>query len=351
MSSLANAPYISFVVTSRNDNHGGDMTKRMRIFTKGLIHQCNAHKLRSELVFVEWNPLPGEPYLSEVLPEPKDGDYLTIRYIRVPNAIHSTLNFHEPLPIFQMIAKNVGIRRAEAPFVVCTNVDLLFSDALCSFLAKKTLQKGHFYRANRCDIPNTISEEMTVTEQLDFAQTKMTKRLGKNGHDSIFRDSQGVFFKYKALRMFLPLLRISKKLLFSKERILLDQLDLDACGDFTLMSKEDWLDIDGYVELEMYSLHIDSMGLMSAFAKAKEQIVLAPNACTYHIAHPGGWEIDDPIEKLKFFAKFPILEWWSVWQSGIKIIKEKQNFDINTKDWGLSNSQLEEITLNTWKKQ
>ena len=192
---------------------------------------------------------------------------------------------------------------------------------------------------------------MTVTEQLDFAQTKMTKRLGKNGHDSIFRDSQGVFFKYKALRMFLPLLRISKKLLFSKERILLDQLDLDACGDFTLMSKEDWLDIDGYVELEMYSLHIDSMGLMSAFAKAKEQIVLAPNACTYHIAHPGGWEIDDPIEKLKFFAKFPILEWWSVWQSGIKIIKEKQNFDINTKDWGLSNSQLEEITLNTWKKQ
>ena len=204
-----------------------------------------------------------------------------------------------------MIAKNVGIRRAEAPFVVCTNVDLLFSDALCSFLAKKTLQKGHFYRANRCDIPNTISEEMTVTEQLDFAQTKMTKRLGKNGHDSIFRDSQGVFFKYKALRMFLPLLRISKKLLFSKERILLDQLDLDACGDFTLMSKEDWLDIDGYVELEMYSLHIDSMGLMSAFAKAKEQIVLAPNACTYHISHSGGWEIDDPIEKLKFFAKFP----------------------------------------------
>lgn len=346
MHNSKNAPYVSFVVTSRNDNHGGDMTKRMRIFTKGLIYQCNVHKLRSELVFVEWNPIPGKPYLNEVLPAPEDGDYLTIRYIRVPKAIHNTLNFHERLPMFQMIAKNVGIRRSEAPFVVCTNVDLLFSDALCSFIAKKTLQKGHFYRANRCDIPNTISEEMRVSEQLEFAKNKTTKRLGNN-KKSVFKK----LLHALSMHIVCPFFSFIKKDKLLKEKVQLNTLDFDACGDFTLMSKEDWLDIDGYVELQMYSLHIDSMGLMSAFAKEKKQIVFPPEACTYHIAHTGGWEMDNPIDKLKFYSKLPSLEWWSVWESGIKIIGEKRNFDINTKDWGLNNSQLEEITLNTWKKQ
>ena len=45
-------PYISFVVTSRNDNHGGDLRKRMMIFYKGLIHQCNKFKLPCELIMV-----------------------------------------------------------------------------------------------------------------------------------------------------------------------------------------------------------------------------------------------------------------------------------------------------------
>jgi len=34
-----------------------------------------------------------------------------------------------------MIAKNVGIRRARGRFVLCTNVDLLFSDKMVRFLA------------------------------------------------------------------------------------------------------------------------------------------------------------------------------------------------------------------------
>ncbi len=339
-------PYISFVVTSRNDNHGGDMTKRMRIFNKGLMYQCNKHQLKAELVFVEWNPLPDRPFLSEILPKPKNGDYLTVRYIRVPNSIHKTFNFHKELPVFQMIAKNVGIRRAKAPFVLCTNVDLLFSDALFQFLSKKTLKKNHFYRANRCDIPNTLTEEMEVNQQLHLAKKMIIKRLGKKPQYDIFRDKNGIFLKYQIFRPLIPFLIFLKKLIFSKEQIILDQLDLDGCGDFTLMSKEDWLDIDGYVELEMYSLHIDSMGVISAFAKAKKQVILSPEACTYHIRHNDGWDINDPIKKLVFFAKFPVLEWWSVWKSGLKIIREKRNFDINTKNWGLNNLNLEEVIQN-----
>ncbi|MBE15873.1 MAG: hypothetical protein CL867_06455 [Cytophagaceae bacterium] len=345
---LSSTPYISFVVTSRNDNHGGDMTKRMRIFVNGLIAQCNAHKLNAELVFVEWNPEPDKPYLSEVLPSPQTGDYLSIRYIRVPHSIHKTLKFSEHLPIYQMIAKNVGIRRAAAPYVLCTNVDLLFSDALMKLLAARVLKKNHFYRANRCDIPNTIDQEADVSAQLRFAASHTTKRLGfvRAGR---FDTRLVALYDRVIHHFYVPLVGLLRRDSHFKEKVMLGALDYDACGDFTLMSKEDWLDIDGYVELEMYSLHIDSMGLMSAFAKAKKQVIFPPEACSYHIAHQGGWEIDDPIEKLKFFSKLPTLEWWSVWQSGLKILLEKSNFNINSPDWGLRQHQLEEVTQNSWK--
>ena len=146
-------PYLSIVAASRNDNHGGDMHKRMRIFVNGLIHQCNKFKLPCELIMVEWNPPADKPLLNEILPSPSMDDYLSIRYLIVPHELHAKLKIAEELPLFQMIAKNVGIRRAKAEFVLCTNVDLLFSDELFAELAKRKLEQGKYYRANRCDIP------------------------------------------------------------------------------------------------------------------------------------------------------------------------------------------------------
>jgi hypothetical protein len=34
------------------------MLKRMRVFTKALIFQCNKFNLYAKLIFVEWNPIP-----------------------------------------------------------------------------------------------------------------------------------------------------------------------------------------------------------------------------------------------------------------------------------------------------
>ena len=68
MSSKNQKPYLSIVAVSRNDNHGGDILKRMRIFVNGLIHQCNKFELPCELIMVEWNPIEGEKFLREILP-------------------------------------------------------------------------------------------------------------------------------------------------------------------------------------------------------------------------------------------------------------------------------------------
>jgi hypothetical protein len=76
-------PYISLVATSRNDDHGGNMLRRMQIFVNAWIEQCRRHSLASELVLVEWNPPPGRAGLSEVLQWPADPGPCEVRIATV----------------------------------------------------------------------------------------------------------------------------------------------------------------------------------------------------------------------------------------------------------------------------
>lgn len=343
MSNKQAEPYLSIVVASRNDNHGGDLMKRMRIFLKALIFQCNQYKLHCELIVVEWNPSPEKELLHQVLEKSNNNDFVSIRYIIVPNNIHSKMAFSAALPLYQMIAKNVGIRRAKANFILCTNVDLIFSDELFSQLAKKDLKEGCFYRANRCDVPNTIDESLSVPEQIKFCQQHIKLRLGKNKHFPNFANTTGLLFKYP---VFLPILKALSKLkatYYNSFEDQLNELDLDACGDFTLMSKNDWLKIDGYVELEMYSIHIDSMAIIAAAALGIKQQIFEGDACTYHMEHTGGWEFKNPIDKIYFYTNKPVLDWWTVRMAGLYILEKKINFKMNKKDWGLLNVNLQEI--------
>lgn len=336
-------PYISFVVTSRNDNHGGDLRKRMMIFYKGLIHQCNKFKLRCELIVVDWNSPDQNELLNTVLPKVGEEDYLSVRFVIVPPEIHHKFRFSEGLALFQMIAKNVGIRRAKADFVLCTNVDLLFSDALFEELSKRNLSRGKYYRANRCDIPATIDEHQSVEEQLRFCEANIIKRLGKIGEYAVIYNKRGILFKSSVFNPLLRLLTRIKPKTISPNEAKLRSMDSEACGDFTLMSKSDWEKIEGYLELEMYSLHIDTMALYAAIAQGIEQVIYPREMCSYHIAHEGGWEPGNAVEQLQFYNKRPSLDWWVVEAAGRQIVHEKSNFNMNSSDWGLKSVKLKEI--------
>ena len=343
-------PYISFVVTSRNDNHGGDLRKRMMIFYKGLIHQCNKFKLPCELILVDWNSPDQKELLDKVLPPVSESDYLSVRYVIVPPEIHTKLRFSENLGLYQMIAKNVGIRRAKAEFVLCTNIDLLFSNALFEELSKRRLEQGKFYRANRCDIPATINENDSVEDQLKFCEANIIKRLGKIAEYAVIYDEKGVLFKSPVFKPLLQFLTWLKPKTISSDEVKLRSMDSDACGDYTLMSKTDWEKIDGYLELEMYSLHIDTMALYAAIAQGIEQVIYPREMCSYHIAHGGGWEPGNAVEQLKFYDKRPSLDWWVVEAAGRQIVQDKSNFDMNTPGWGLNNINLEEADASASRK-
>jgi hypothetical protein len=348
-----NKPYLSIVATTRNDNHGGDLLKRTTCFVEGIYHQAKNFNVAIELIIIEWNPPADKKLLKDVLPKPPKGSPVVLRYIVVPNEIHLKYRMADRMPLFQMTAKNVGIRLAKGEFVLCTNIDLLFSNELFDFLSMKKLNKNHFYRANRVDVPAKVMEFDEFDDKLSFGNKNIIEILGKRkGQEYIF-GIPSFFYGFESTIKFLN--NIYEKVLsfyYSEENLGMFSLDTSACGDFTLMHKDDWLKIEGYPELDLYSIHIDSMGLIAARAMGLQQEILAPKQCSYHIYHENGWESfkESPIDLIKFIEKRPGLDWHSVYETGKWMIKNKKTWGLNKPTWGFSDKQFKEYIFEQGKE-
>ena len=291
------APYLSIVMASRNDNHGGDLNERTQNCISSLSEQAGRFGLSVEIVMVEWNPPKDRPELKTVI----DGCGLNIRYIIVPHEIHSRYGQHKRFPLYQMIAKNAGIRRARGQFVLATNVDILFSDEIIEYLSRHDLHKGLLYRAYRYD-------------------SKPGAKTVDEAKNSLIR----INLSYK------------------------DELCTNACGDFQLMHKDDWFDLRGYYEKDLFSIHLDSLLEYHAVCNGIQEIVLKPPKVVYHVEHTGGWVPgieqskeynrmnDNAIKKLSYDDFLRIVS-----------LMEKQEcrFDYNNSNWGLVNDKLEEVDI------
>lgn len=331
--------YISIVATSRNDNHGDDLVKRTSAFVNSVLVQATKWKLLVELILVDWNPPQDKALLHEVLPKPKETDYVKLKYIVVPKEIHDSYKNSRTIPLYQMIAKNVGIRRAQGEFILCTNIDILFSDGSFAYFAQKNLKKNTYYRANRCDIPKEVMEFEELKMQLNFAEKNIIKRLGKSQGEELLNLPRVVYYVPRLAKLLnssvLWLWKVTHPNQFPHFRV-----DFDACGDFTMMSRQDWEDIEGYPELDMYSIHIDSMGVWAANALGKKQVILPYKAPIYHIYHEDGWESEDAIRTIKFLENKPSLDYSIVFKGGMQLVKEKKTWGLNKPNWGMSDLDL-----------
>src|SRR6185369_3465373 len=178
---IAPEPYLSLVVTARNDDHGGNLLGRMQIFVDGWLAQARRYKIPSELIIVEWNPPADRPPLAEALKWPADTGPCVVRFIEVSREIHSRFKHAESLALFQMIAKNVGIRRARGRFILSTNIDIIFSDALVDYLAADHLATGYRYRVNRHDIESDFPVDGSLEQQMTYCETHQLRLHTRSG--------------------------------------------------------------------------------------------------------------------------------------------------------------------------
>jgi hypothetical protein len=176
-----NNPYLSLVVTARNDDHGGSLLHRMQAFVNGWIGQCRRHGLSSELIVVDWNPPEDRPPLIDALRWPPDTQPCQVRFIQVPSEVHQRYSHATALPLYQMIAKNVGIRRSRGRFVLVTNIDIIFPDELIGYLAEERLEHGRMYRIDRYDAMSGVPVDGTVDDQLAYCNTHLIRVNTREG--------------------------------------------------------------------------------------------------------------------------------------------------------------------------
>jgi hypothetical protein len=69
----------------------------------------------------------------------------------------------------------VGIRRARGEYIVCTNIDIIFSDELISFLAKKQLKPDKVYRSLRVDADENVPADQPVEEVLQYCRDNVIR--------------------------------------------------------------------------------------------------------------------------------------------------------------------------------
>ncbi len=181
-------PYLSVVVAARNDDHGGNLLGRMQVFVDAWINQCKRHNLDSELIIVEWNPPADRVGLMQALRWPDETAPCQVRIIEVSRQLHSRYRHAAALPLYQMMAKNAGIRRARGEFILATNIDIVFSDELMQFLAARRLEKGRMYRIDRHDAATDVPVDGSLDQQLAYCRSHLIRLCAREGTFSLTAD-------------------------------------------------------------------------------------------------------------------------------------------------------------------
>jgi hypothetical protein len=166
-----NPPALSIVITGRHDNYGGDFNDRLFNALNFNLARLREHGVACEVVLVEWNPVPGRPFLCELVGQRvqvADGESLT-RIVVAPE-YHRAMTQNPRLEYLEYVAKNIGIRRAAAPWILVTNTDVLLGRAVVGAIAGGELSPGTLYRAARYDIKLGADQSRLAWEALEEPQ-------------------------------------------------------------------------------------------------------------------------------------------------------------------------------------
>ena len=206
-------PYLSIIVTGRNDDFGGDFNGRFFRALRFNHEQLSAAGVTHEFVFVEWRPLPGRPYLATLLESEFPGlGASELRSFVVDPDFHDAVSLNPRLQFQEFIAKNVGIRRARGEFLLTTNTDIYLSRGVIDVLSAGALERGTLYRAARHDLKSNSDVSLMDWDVLeDERNWEMVNRI----KPPLFTNASGDFLLldadwYHRLRGFNEVYRTAK---------------------------------------------------------------------------------------------------------------------------------------------
>ncbi|MEK6925719.1 MAG: hypothetical protein AABW50_00410 [Nanoarchaeota archaeon] len=312
-------PYISFVVTGRNDDYGHRFLYRIQRFTDNLIYLCEKYRLPSELIFVEWNPPKDKEKLYKALKIKNNRKFLKVRFIEVSKEIHDKFKTSEKMPLLEFLGKNSGMRRAQGEFIVFTNPDIIFSEEMIRFFSQRKLKKKIFYRANRYDLSIDIPTEMKTSDVEKFC---------RKSWDFCWSAYFGRY--HRGIKIIPDLPRLFARLLIkmTKDKSYL-RYHGGSPGDFMLLSSEEVMNFRGYPEMNVHG-GMDGYVSIQAVSSGNKLKILKEK--TYHQSHgPAG---ERPLPNMENYTR-----------DAKKMLNEKRAIIYNDENWGLKEFSLKEKEL------
>jgi hypothetical protein len=144
---------VTAVVVGRNDDYMPDFRQRLEATIS-----WNLKYLVDEVIFVEWNPPADRPLLATGLTEKFD----KVRAFVVPTEYHQKICANSNIKLLEYHAKNVGIRRAQLPWVMSTNADAAVGLDTIAHLMEQPLDPEVVWTAQRIDIPWRERQQRTI---------------------------------------------------------------------------------------------------------------------------------------------------------------------------------------------
>jgi hypothetical protein len=282
--SLTAAPYLSVVLSGRNDVAMGDFTGRVQAFIDHFSIAAWAMNISAEIIIVDWNPPASRPDLATVLKSGATHERLPVFVASVSPAMHARLSKASATEFFEYAAKNVGIRLSRGSWILVGNPDSLFTLPMLRFLSLQRLAPGHFYRAHRDNIgraqwPNIGSKPWLQQPYGRLAQLETRAQFSlhwssmEGGRQLVSDSSSGT-----CLSGHVP---SSRLLLHAAQST--DQPYAVAPGDFLIADRQTWQDLNAYPDIINTAFLDYLQPCRMVGAGLKEVIVVAlPSASIAH---------------------------------------------------------------------
>lgn len=308
---------LSVVVAARNDDYGGRFLPRFNRFLATLDAWADCHVIATELIVVEWNPPTDKPRLFDAARLPR-GQKLKLQLLTVSPEIHRTFENSARIPLFEYLAKNVGIRRASGRFVLATNPDIILSDGIGRRIGKGRLRDDCFYRTDRHDVLAPVPEELDYRQAQKFCESYAVR----------VHDLEGLIDLSTATLRRQYRQRLWKRMFVEQYRRLNGsqipaRIHTRASGDFLLMSRESWHRQRGYPEFKTHS-YIDGYGCYLAAAHGLRQVIFSQPDVIYHQEHDRAGVSERPWTDYELFRA-----------QAQQMLNEKKPLVFNAEDWGL----------------
>jgi hypothetical protein len=234
---------ISVVLIGKNDNYGGNLVHRFK-------HSLNIlSESFDEIIYVDWNSN-GKSLIEETIYSINNKQKI-ISYIVTKQDILKNNPEYQNYSIVEVIARNIGIRRATNDWILVTNIDVLVGKLNLNDFEKNTL-----YTSARIDVPEEFHLKFNDSQKL-FEEIRNNSSNFKQQPDAVI-DGKAVWDSGDIWSLVV------------------------GCGDFQFAHKDVWYGIKGFEESFGGRCFADSNLMKKGALKYKTK---KSNTHVFHLNH------------------------------------------------------------------